>query len=489
LARGDLRARDRSAAALPSDAGPNVEITIDPLLANRIESERSGREVMVLTTDRGTERWPLVALDGRELAYDRTFKIAVGVRASQSARDIEVLAATELPGGRLAALRVVRELAGAHLMSLGELPIHGAAVADGAGVTLFPGTKHAGKSSLLLYALLAGGTRYVANDRTFVRLDCETPLVRGVPTIVTLREGTLALAPSLQRAILSGAWHYSATVAEGRAHQAAGTVPEGAGFRRPPGISPAQLAFLLGVECTPGGALARIVFPRIGDGRTAVSRLSDEEAAALLIDVGLFAGGEYASFLTGMPAVDRDALVAGARASPRVSRASRAPRRRLVSALDLRLGRDPLVLTLDACARIAGHLARGEIERVKQLLAGEEPRRWPRCSPPPDQQDARADGGPRAGAGHRPAASAPARPAEALLAAYDEAVAALASRGIPVLLLKGFYFADRLHGAATQGREQLDLDLLVRRADRQRALGVLSGLGYGAGGGTSTRGR
>jgi len=32
--------------------------------------------------------------------------------------------------------------------------------------------------------------------------------------------------------------------------------------------------------------------------------------------------------------------------------------------------------------------------------------------------------------------------------------------------------------SATQGREQLDVDLLARRADRRRALGVLSGLGY-----------
>src|SRR6185436_9088687 len=68
-------------------------------------------------------------------------------------------------------------------------------------------------------------------------------------------------------------------------------------------------------------------------------------------------------------------------------------------------------------------------------------------------------------------------PVESLLAAFEEMRGALQSAAIPLMLLKGFYFADRLYGGLDR-RPQHDLDILVRRTDFRQALRVLAGLGF-----------
>ena len=270
--------------------------------------------------DHAEERWPLARVEGgAELAFHETFRIALGVRTDdQGARVVDVLAETERPHARMVLMRLLRELASSHGSSRGELPIHGAAVAAGERVTLFVGEKGAGKSTLLVHALMHEGTRYVSNDRVFVRLGSGAPTAHGMPTIVSLREGTLALSERLRDEVSSGAWHYSSTVAEARANRVMRTPAEGTGLRWPPGLSPAQLCALLRVEPIAGGALARIVFPEIcpTQGRTprfSLRRLSREQASARLLESGLFAGGRSATFVSGIPPPERSTLEAAVR--------------------------------------------------------------------------------------------------------------------------------------------------------------------------------
>lgn len=73
-------------------------------------------------------------------------------------------------------------------------------------------------------------------------------------------------------------------------------------------------------------------------------------------------------------------------------------------------------------------------------------------------------------------------PIDVLMRAFAEVQAALAAAGVPVLLLKGFYLADRLYGGLA-GRPQSDIDLLVRRRDFRRALRVLAACGFTRAGG------
>lgn len=68
-------------------------------------------------------------------------------------------------------------------------------------------------------------------------------------------------------------------------------------------------------------------------------------------------------------------------------------------------------------------------------------------------------------------------PVEALIETYREIRRALEARGLPLMLLKGFYFADRLYGGLDR-RPQYDIDLLIRRKDLRAALKVFGELGF-----------
>jgi hypothetical protein len=127
-----------------------------------------------------------------------------------------------------------------------------------------------------------------------------------MPTIVSLRAGTLEQRAGLRDELASGAWHFAATLREARARRASGIRQELSSASSIPGLSPAQLCSLLGVENLAGGRLARIVFSEIDAGCTrepgfALRRLSPDEAAERLVERGLLAGGRLAGFLARLP--------------------------------------------------------------------------------------------------------------------------------------------------------------------------------------------
>ena len=68
-------------------------------------------------------------------------------------------------------------------------------------------------------------------------------------------------------------------------------------------------------------------------------------------------------------------------------------------------------------------------------------------------------------------------PASVLLAAYVEVRRMLETAGIELLVLKGFYFAERLYGGIER-RPQHDLDVLVRPGDFGATLAALRGAGF-----------
>ena len=295
----------RSADATTSP--PFVKVHVDAALyRSRLRAaELTGRSAACFTMDCGEQRVPLARAASRELAVDTAVGAILGVRVDETgARTIDVLAENERPAGRLALMRILRELASAHASGRGELPIHGAAVAEDERITLLVGAKRAGKSTLLVHALLRAGAHYVSNDRVFARIEADTVVVHGMPTIVGLRDGTLALSTHLRDEVASGAWHYASTVAETRGHRAAGTIPAGAGLRSPPGLSPAQLCALLDAAPVAGGTLARLVFVEVdadGVGKFSLQGISAEEACARFLASGLVARGRFAPYLSGAP--------------------------------------------------------------------------------------------------------------------------------------------------------------------------------------------
>jgi hypothetical protein len=205
-------------------------------------------------------------------------------RVAPDAARVEVVAGGGPPAGRVALMRVVRELATAEVLRSGALLLHAAAlVRDGQGILLI-GPKRAGKTTLLLRALATPGTAFMANDRVVAGGTRDT-VARGMPSIVSVRPEVLTPMVSVAARFRALGYHHTLTMAEAR----------GAGSGQPPGggadLSPAQLCDLLGVRATAAAPLRAMVFPFAspGLGQLSLKRLSAPAALLSLMD-GLFGG-------------------------------------------------------------------------------------------------------------------------------------------------------------------------------------------------------
>jgi hypothetical protein len=203
--------------------------------------------------------------------------------------------------GRVALMRVVRELGMNRAQRRGGLLLHAAAVAVGDRGIVITGPKGAGKTSLLIHALRARSARYVSNDRVVVPAAAGRPSATGMPTIVALRRGTLDLFPSLAARAAASGYAYCLTLEEALAAGPRPGDPRG----KPDSLSPAQLCRLLDVRPLACSEIAAIVFPRITrePGTFALRRLTEAEVVDEIPDM-LFGvrGGRFTSSVFADPA-------------------------------------------------------------------------------------------------------------------------------------------------------------------------------------------
>jgi len=175
-------------------------------------------------------------------------------------RSVEIVARPGLRRVRVGLMRVVRELAAARMLAQGNvLDFHTAAFAVGERAVLLVGPKGGGKTTLLVSVLASGRATLVANDRVFVDASGRPGQAFGVPTLVSLPDGTLQLFPNLRRGFPKCPARLH--TAELESHDAATLEDDDA----PPvfALSPTQLARRLGVPAVRGGPIAAIVFPEI----------------------------------------------------------------------------------------------------------------------------------------------------------------------------------------------------------------------------------
>lgn len=205
--------------------------------------------------------------------------------------DVTILSASGNHRARPALMRVVRELATNHAQRRGGLLLHAAALAVGEAGLVVAGPKEAGKTTLLIHALHAGGARYVANDRVLVEPGAN-PRAHGVPAIVKLRRGTLDLFPAVAARLATTRFETRLTLAEAAAADAAagpasGVAPDtaaGAASAGSRSITPAQLCRLLDRPAQAECPVSVVVFPRQTDrpGGAEVRPLAPAEVAARL---------------------------------------------------------------------------------------------------------------------------------------------------------------------------------------------------------------
>jgi hypothetical protein len=196
--------------------------------------------------------------DGTLVVWDEQFVLFY--RIDPQTRHVEVLAHRDRPALRTPLMRLVREVAMNHARRRGQLFLHAASVAVGGRAAVVCGVKNAGKTTLLLHLMSALGTDYVGNDRAVVGLDGDTPRLRGMPSIVTVRPPTLALLPEFRARLMASGYHSRATLAElaGGEPCPPATFSDGRY-----GLTPVQMAELVGAERVNEATAHSLAFPSV----------------------------------------------------------------------------------------------------------------------------------------------------------------------------------------------------------------------------------
>lgn len=197
---------------------------------------------------------------------------------------------------RFAWMRLVRERVIAGLLSRGDVVLHGAALATEVGGLVIAGDKAAGKTTLLFNALRQGGASFITNDRAVLHRVGENVIVRGMPTVVSLRAPTLADHPDATKRLQGSGWDHRLALGEKPGLGARCAFPRAG---ESVDLSPAQFAALLDVPMVARCALRAIAFIErsSGEGGIAVRRLAPDEAAARFSSATLFGEGRNQSVL------------------------------------------------------------------------------------------------------------------------------------------------------------------------------------------------
>jgi hypothetical protein len=196
---------------------------------------------------------------------------------------VDVVATSGETRAQLGLLGLVREaITGCVSARRPIVDLHAAAFAFDDKAVLIAGPKGAGKTSLLCHAITSAGAALLANDRVFLSVDEPRPIACGIPTVVSIRQGTIDAFPQLlARADEFPAVSHIDPSARRTLHGAAPIPPSAPANLL---LSPARFAGRLGAARVRRAALWAIVLPELsGDlagwelerlpGETALARL------------------------------------------------------------------------------------------------------------------------------------------------------------------------------------------------------------------------
>ncbi len=259
----------------------------DVVAAARSLAAKDQPRIDAFVLDSGIERLPCArAAAGDITAYDPFFDVAL----HRGTSFVASYAGAAAGRARGALMRVVRELTMDHLVRTGRSLLHAASFALDGRAVLLAGAKNSGKTSLLCAVLgSVPGATFLSNDRVALQGHADAPLARAMPTIVSVRPGSLELLPDLRRRLAHDNLRYT-----GDAHTPTDPNPRHI-------LSPRQLCDALQAPLQAEAPVAAIVFCRI-DARASsfhLEKLRHDEArpalhAALLGGFG--AGGSSTLF-------------------------------------------------------------------------------------------------------------------------------------------------------------------------------------------------
>ena len=237
--------------------------------------------------------------------------------------------ATRPRRARVPLMRAVREWAMHHSLRRGRIFLHAAAIVRNGNAVLLAGPKRSGKTSLLTASLRdRADIAYLANDRVMVsRLD-RGWRCRGVPSIVSVRPGSMEFLPGIEGRLR--------TVASGHTSRSTATKAPVAFADGRIGLSPPQFCRLVGAQPVAEAGLTAIVFPRISTTAASVDirALSGPEAVERLTEAVFGRTG------VGGPSALFDVVDSGVYPDPAARTAAAARLANDVLCLDVGLGPD-----------------------------------------------------------------------------------------------------------------------------------------------------
>jgi hypothetical protein len=237
----------------PGDAGPLVRMISSAerfaALAAR-QSNSAVEEVACFGLDSELVSYPgWIDADGTTVVSDTKF----GGFYRMHDQHIEVVARPGDRNTRIGLMRVVREIATLRVLRDPILDLHAAAFVWRGRAVLVAGNKNTGKTSLLAHALASGQAGLLANDRVMVRGASQA---YGVPTVVSVREGTLRSFPAIAAGLPT-----RATLLTTEELASNGTCHVQTGQRMM--LSPAQFARQLGAKVEASAPIGVVVFPEV----------------------------------------------------------------------------------------------------------------------------------------------------------------------------------------------------------------------------------
>jgi hypothetical protein len=227
----------------------------------RLGPRGDGMRIDCFVLDSGVVSLPLWTSRADErVIFDERFKAFYCLERDRPA--VRILSPCGNLDVRFALMRVVREFAMSASQTLDEFVIHAAAFSVMNEGIIIAGPKRAGKTTFLVHCLQASGARFISNDRVVVSLASTEPVLRGMPTLVSVRDGTLDLLPELQQPLLAARYDYRVALEERKAQGA----PEAWSRRGDPfDLTPSQFCAVLGVRMSGHAPVRALLFPRISE--------------------------------------------------------------------------------------------------------------------------------------------------------------------------------------------------------------------------------
>jgi len=266
-----------------TDRVPDVELRLifDSMLFDRLYASGSAdSSAATFMMDRGTIDFPVWnGISDQLTLYDEKHRLFYLV----ADRHVELILGDREANARLRVMRVVRELAMGAAQSSGGRFLHAAAFAVDGKAAIIAGPRRSGKTSLLSYVLANSKARFLSNDRLLVKTQPQAIRLRGMPTIVSLREGTVDLFPGMRQSIIDRGYSSKATIRECCASGGLNFFPAKPGRH---GLSPGQFCTLLDCKPEKEAFAAVLLFPRQtgSAGNLQLRRLEPEETQGRLHD-------------------------------------------------------------------------------------------------------------------------------------------------------------------------------------------------------------